>query len=254
VAKTTAGPWYCAAGIFDPALLYTKPSTKLFTFAITSMSQEKTQKGSLQGGKVNNSIDDYNKLHEASLETRESKYAKLVNAYYDLAAIFYEWGWGQSFHFAIKKKGETFYSSLFRHEKTLSDTLGLKKNDEVLDCGCGVGGPYRTIAKHSGANITGVTIDASPLKEQQTRRRRRRRATPPRRPPPLAALPPSAAPPPRAKKQRTPSIARPRFSYYAIPQAPCLYTASQKGVYTVELVVGRAASHHLSQHDRSYRV
>jgi sterol 24-C-methyltransferase len=136
------------------------PVSKLFTFVITFMSQEKNQKGSLEGGKVDNSIDDYNKLHEANLETRESKYAKLVNAYYDLATIFYEWGWGQSFHFAIKKKGETFYSSLFRHEKFLSDTLGLKKGDKVLDCGCGVGGPYRTIAKHSGADITGVTINA----------------------------------------------------------------------------------------------
>jgi hypothetical protein len=66
-----------------------------------------------------------------------------------------------------------------------------------------------------GARRLRTAVGASPLKEQQTRRRRRRRR---RRgacsrrvspPPPLAA-------PPRAKKQRTPSIARPRFPYYAI--------------------------------------
>jgi hypothetical protein len=100
-------------------------------------------------------------------------------------------------------------------------------------------------------------IDASPLKEQQTRRRRHgacsrpptphppraAAAPPPARPPrplPLAAPTPPRRIPPRAKKQRTPSIARPRFSYYAIPQAPC--TASQKGVCSMELAVGRAGS------------
>ena len=41
----------------------------------------------------------------------------------------------------------------------VSDKLGIKEGQKVLDCGCGVGGPYRTIAKHSGANITGVTIN-----------------------------------------------------------------------------------------------
>jgi hypothetical protein len=57
-------------------------------------------------------------------------------------------------------------------------------------------------------------VDASPLKEQQTRRARGARA-----PRAAAAPPPSPHPPlanrrtpPRAKQQRTPSIARPRFS------------------------------------------
>ena len=39
---------------------------------------------------------------------------------YGPATLFYEFGWGQSFHFAIKKKGESFYESLHRHERFLA--------------------------------------------------------------------------------------------------------------------------------------
>ena len=116
--------------------------------------QEKIQKLD-----VGDSIDQYNGLHEASVSAREDKYAKLVDAYYDLATIFYEWGWGDKFHFALRKKDETFYRSLERHEEFISDKLGMKEGDKVLDCGCGIGGPYRTIAKYSGADITGISIN-----------------------------------------------------------------------------------------------
>ena len=61
-------------------------------------------------------ISDYNKLHhngdyvkdgdKAGVEERNTAYAQMVNAYYELATSFYEWGWGQSFHFAQKKFNE----------------------------------------------------------------------------------------------------------------------------------------------------
>lgn len=47
-----------------------------------------------------------------SVEEREGSYAKLVNAYYELATLFYEWGWGSSFHFASRWRGETFQESI----------------------------------------------------------------------------------------------------------------------------------------------
>lgn len=46
-----------------------------------------------------------------------------------------------------------------RHEYYLAGRLGVKPGDKVLDCGCGIGGPYRNIANFSGANITGITIN-----------------------------------------------------------------------------------------------
>lgn len=32
-------------------------------------------------------------------------------------------------------------------------------DDKVLDCGCGIGGPMRNIAKFTNATITGVTLN-----------------------------------------------------------------------------------------------
>ena len=48
----------------------------------------------------------------ASVEEREGSYAKLVNAYYELATLFYEWGWGSSFHFASRWRDESFSDSI----------------------------------------------------------------------------------------------------------------------------------------------
>ena len=48
-------------------------------------------------------IDKYNKMHDdsqTSVDRRNAAYVDLVNSYYNLATDFYEWGWGQSFHFA----------------------------------------------------------------------------------------------------------------------------------------------------------
>merc|ERR1719487_1309361 len=108
-------------------------------------------------------IDSYNNLQydqsQEGLAAREDKYAELVNSYYDLATEFYEWGWGTSFHFAEKKPGEDFHSSILRHETYLAGRLGVSEGAKLLDCGCGVGGPARNIAKFTGAHVTGVTIN-----------------------------------------------------------------------------------------------
>ena len=49
---------------------------------------------------VKSVVDEYSGLHDASLELRKERYKSLVNNYYDLATDFYEFGWGQSWHFA----------------------------------------------------------------------------------------------------------------------------------------------------------
>lgn len=96
---------------------------------------------------VNSVIDGYNQLHEDNLENRNSAYTTLVNSYYELATLFYEWGWGQSFHFAYQLRGESFQEAIARHEYFLAGRLGVKQGDKVLDVGCGVGGPMRNIAR-----------------------------------------------------------------------------------------------------------
>jgi sterol 24-C-methyltransferase len=71
------------------------------------MGQEKGR-----GIKVDKWIDTYNTLHDdekTGLDNRNMDYATLVNAYYELATLFYEWGWGQSFHFADNVRHHSFF-------------------------------------------------------------------------------------------------------------------------------------------------
>lgn len=92
--------------------------------------------------------------------TRKTSSRSLVNHYYDLVTDFYEYGWGQSFHFAPRKKDESFKSSLLRHQHYLADRLKLKPGMDVLDVGCGVGGPTGNLARYSGASFVGINNNA----------------------------------------------------------------------------------------------
>ena len=111
---------------------------------------------SLPNDQVKSVVDEYHSFHAGTVETRKANYTQMVNDYYDLVTDFYEFGWGQSFHFAPRFNGETFDASLARHEMFLALQLGLTAGMNVLDVGCGVGGPMRTIARFSGASIVGV--------------------------------------------------------------------------------------------------
>jgi len=88
----------------------------------------------------------------------------MVNSFYNLVTDFYEYGWGQCFHFAPRFKGETFNESILRAEHHLCSKLSLSSSMKVLDVGCGVGGPARNISQFSKASVTGVTINAYQVK------------------------------------------------------------------------------------------
>jgi sterol 24-C-methyltransferase len=90
---------------------------------------------------------------------RKAEYARMVNHYYDLATDFYEFGWGHSFHFAPRGRTESFEASLARYEMFVALRGGFGAGMRLLDVGCGVGGPMRTIARFTGAHVTGVTIN-----------------------------------------------------------------------------------------------
>ncbi|GJC83302.1 sterol 24-C-methyltransferase erg-4 [Colletotrichum liriopes] len=81
------------------------------------------------------------------------------NRYYNLATDFYEYGFGQSFHFCRAAAGESFKQGIARHEHYLAHVIDIKKDMKVLDVGCGVGGPAREIAKFTGAYVTGLNIN-----------------------------------------------------------------------------------------------
>jgi len=120
---------------------------------------------------VNESIQDFNGLYDGarkkvgattdvnSIEKRREEYKGMVDTFYNLVTDFYEWGWGQSFHFAPRLLGESFEHSITRAEYFLALRAGMGESHRVLDVGCGVGGPMRNICQFSGAKITGVTIN-----------------------------------------------------------------------------------------------
>ncbi|GBG27352.1 Sterol 24-C-methyltransferase [Hondaea fermentalgiana] len=92
-------------------------------------------------------------------EDKDKNYAPVVKSFYaSVATSLYEYGWGKSFHFAPRNKGEGFKESLLRQEHWLAAQLGIRPGQDVCDLGCGVCGPLVNIAKFSRANITGVTI------------------------------------------------------------------------------------------------
>ena len=67
-------------------------------------------------------------------------------------------GGGQSFHFAPMKVRASFEESIASHQNFLGEAIGLRPGMKVLDVGCGVGGPQRSLARKFGASIVGLNI------------------------------------------------------------------------------------------------
>eukprot|EP01006_Ploeotia_vitrea_P061105 TRINITY_DN77251_c0_g1_i1.p1 TRINITY_DN77251_c0_g1~~TRINITY_DN77251_c0_g1_i1.p1 ORF type:complete len:413 (-),score=6.30 TRINITY_DN77251_c0_g1_i1:18-1256(-) len=117
------------------------------------------------------SVDDYEGMFDGaraktgaissneSVELRKERYADMVNHFYNLVTDFYEYGWGQSFHFGPRFRNEDFFQSIRRAEYYLAARMGLTEKSRVLDVGCGVGGPMRNIAVFAGCKIEGITIN-----------------------------------------------------------------------------------------------
>jgi len=117
-------------------------------------------------------LDHWKSLYDESkggtVEARNESYFTLVTQFYDLVTTFYEFGWGQSFHFAPRRNWESFESSIFKHEFYLAHRLELVKGKKCLDVGCGVGGPARNIASFSEAQIVGLNNNAYQLSRART--------------------------------------------------------------------------------------
>ncbi|OLL26572.1 Sterol 24-C-methyltransferase erg-4 [Neolecta irregularis DAH-3] len=88
-------------------------------------------------------------------ETEEEKKALSSNYYKD----FYEFGWCKSFHFSRYYPGEPFHQAMARHEHYIASKMNIQDNYNVLDVGCGVGGPACEISTFTDANITGLNIN-----------------------------------------------------------------------------------------------
>lgn len=137
------------------------PIASTLDFLKTLFGQEPRRKGL----NVNQWIDGYNHLQRPEdASGRNQNYDKMVDYFYELVTPFYEWGWGSSFHFAYRLKGESFAESMRRHEYYLASWLGLAPGSKVLDLGCGIGGPTRNIGRLTGWNMMGITLNEYQVK------------------------------------------------------------------------------------------
>lgn len=119
-------------------------------------------------GDIRDDVRQYRAFHDnggGSVNARKHSYTDMVRGYYNLVTDIYERGWGDSFHFAPRYRGEPFDASIKRHQHYVALRLGLSPTHRALDVGCGVGGPMREIARFSGASVVGVNNNAYQLKK-----------------------------------------------------------------------------------------
>lgn len=124
--------------------------------------------GAVERREVQSAVDHHEQTFAESGAERGRDASGLTKNYYQLVTDFYEYGWGESFHFAPLRRGQSMAAAIREWQHDLVRTLDLRAGMKVLDAGCGVGGPMRSIARQSGARIVGITI--SPYQVERARR------------------------------------------------------------------------------------
>ena len=81
-----------------------------------------------------------------------------VKEYYDLCNEFMVFGWSDSLHFAPLSPRESLEDSQIRHQRLMIDKLALHEGMNVIDVGCGTGGPMRRVVREAGVQVVGVNI------------------------------------------------------------------------------------------------
>jgi sterol 24-C-methyltransferase len=111
-------------------------------------------------------VSEFDKIYKGQTgNAQHNAYdADVANSFYNLASDFYEYGWGDSFHFGFRSKWEGHGQCIKNSQNFVASKLQVKDMDNVLDVGCGVGGPLRGVVRATGANITGLTINEHQIK------------------------------------------------------------------------------------------
>lgn len=126
----------------------------------------KIMKGGMAGGEKVDAFDSiYTGVHSNDQHNAED--ANVARSFYNLASDFYEYGWGDSFHFGFRRAGEPHGIAIRNSQNFLAQKLQVGDMDRVLDMGCGIGGPLRGVVRATGANITGLTINAHQVARAQ---------------------------------------------------------------------------------------
>ena len=83
-------------------------------------------------------------------------HAETAREYYDICSHLMIYGWGESLHFAPLVSSESLDESKLRHQRLMIDKLDLRPGMSVIDVGCGIGGPMRTVVREAGVRVTGI--------------------------------------------------------------------------------------------------
>ncbi len=89
-------------------------------------------------------------------DSADYDHAGTVKEYYDLCSEFMVFGWSESLHFAPLSPLESLEESQIRHQRLMISKLELSEGMEVIDVGCGIGGPMRRVVREAGVRVVGV--------------------------------------------------------------------------------------------------
>ncbi|MGB7345072.1 MAG: class I SAM-dependent methyltransferase [Pirellulaceae bacterium] len=81
-----------------------------------------------------------------------------IRSHYQLGTLFYRLLWGPHIHHGLWDGDESAYAAQCNLTDTLADLAAIKRDDKVVDIGCGMGGSSIRLAKRRGCDVTGVTL------------------------------------------------------------------------------------------------
>ena len=96
------------------------------------------------------------RAHDKDDNSADYDHAGTVKEYYDLCSELMVFGWSESLHFAPLSPLESLEESQIRHQRLMISKLELTEGMNVIDVGCGVGGPMRRVVKEAGVKVLGV--------------------------------------------------------------------------------------------------
>jgi sterol 24-C-methyltransferase len=92
---------------------------------------------------------------DVSSRTKENR--RLIDEFYSIATDAYLNNWGRSFHLPPFTPGQTLQQACAAQERDIARNFS--PGQHIIDLGCGVGGPARTIAGEvAGLQITAINI------------------------------------------------------------------------------------------------
>ncbi|KAJ9631234.1 Delta(24)-sterol C-methyltransferase [Knufia peltigerae] len=94
---------------------------------------------------------------------REKDAVHVSDSYYEFATAAYEMNWSTRFHYAPFSPTDTLHSAQCFYEHRVALLLGLKPGMKVLDVGCGIGGPAREMARFTGCEVVGMSINQAQI-------------------------------------------------------------------------------------------